>query len=130
MAWFLSSGKTKEVEKGIPVVVVKERLKKVVIRGHSRMTDPEEFYKRLSDKLEKLYFSFNKTLVIDVYFEYINTSSSKWLYQVLIHLQNLYRKGGLIEVNWYYESDDEIILEAGEVLQSLVAVPINLLSTD
>ena len=130
MAWFLSSSKTKEVSKEIPVVMVKDRLKKVIIRGQSRMTDPEEFYRKLSDKLENLFISFNKTLVIDVHFEYINTSSSKWLYQVLIRLQNLYREGGMIEVNWYYESDDEVILEAGEVLQSLLAIPINLVSRD
>jgi hypothetical protein len=130
MAWFISSNKTKTISKDVPVIVVKDRLKKVEIKGHSRMTDPSEFYEKLRNKLEKLFYSFDRTLVIDIYFEYINTGSSKWLFHILSHLQDLYMKGGLIEVNWYFESDDEVIQEAGEVLQSLVAVPINIITID
>lgn len=130
MAWFISSNRTKVAANDFPTVTVKDRLKKVEIKGHSRMTDPEEFYEKLRDKLENLFFSFNKTMVINIQFEYINTGSSKWLYHVLTHLQNLYMKGGLIEINWYFESDDEVIQEAGEVLQSLVALPINLVTID
>lgn len=126
MAWFISSNKIKEVVKDVPSITVKSRFKKVEIKGHSRMPDPGEFYEALLDKLEKLFYSYNKTLFIDIQFEYINTGSSKWLYHVLYHLQDLYMKGGLIEVNWYFESDDEIIQEAGELLQSLIALPINL----
>ena len=130
MAWFISSNRTKVAANDVPTVTVKDRLKKVEIKGHSRMTDPGEFYEQLRDKLEKLFYSFNKTLVIDIQFEYINTGSSKWLYHVLSHLQDLYMKGGLIEINWYFESDDEVIQEAGEVLQSLIALPINLVTID
>lgn len=130
MAWFISSNRTKEFAKDVPVVTVKDRLKKVEIKGHSRMTDPGEFYEKLHERLEKLYFSFNKTLIIDIQFEYINTGSSKWLYHLFTHLQDLYLKGGLIEINWYFESDDEVIQEAGEVLQSLIALPINLIPID
>lgn len=126
MAWFISSNKIKEAVKDVPSITVKSRFKKVEIKGHSRMPDPGEFYEALLDKLENLYYSFNKTLFIDIQFEYINTGSSKWLYHVLSKLQDLYMKGGLIEVNWYFESDDEVIQEAGELLQSLIALPINL----
>lgn len=130
MAWFISSNKTKVAANDYPAVTVKGRLKKVEIKGHSRMTDPGEFYEKLRDRLENLFLSFDKTLVIDIQFEYINTGSSKWLYHVLSHLQDLYMKGGLIEVNWYFESDDEVIQEAGEVLQTLIALPINLVAVD
>jgi hypothetical protein len=130
MAWFISSNKTKVAANDFPVVTIKDRLKKVEIKGHSRMTDPGEFYEKLRDKLENSFYSFNKTLLIDIQFEYINTGSSKWLYHVLSHLQDLYMQGGLIEINWYFESDDEVIQEAGEVLQSLIALPINLVTID
>lgn len=130
MVWFISSNKIKEATKDVPAITVRDRLKKVEIKGHSRMTDPGDFYEKLRDKLEGLYHSYNKTLFIDIQFEYINTGSSKWLYHVLLHLQNLYMSGGLIEVNWYYESDDEVIQEAGEILQNLIALPINLISVD
>jgi hypothetical protein len=128
MAWFISGSKTKAVAQDNPTVIVKSRLKKVEIKGHSRMTDPEDFYEKLKDKLDGLFHDFNRTLIIDIRFEYLNTSSSKWLYHALCHLQELHKKGGLIEINWYYEEDDEVIQEAGEVLQSLLALPVNIVS--
>jgi hypothetical protein len=130
MAWFIAGSKTKGVAREVPAVTVKDRLKKVEIGGHSRMSDPGEFYEKLGERLENLFYSYNKTLFIDIRFEYINTGSSKWLYQMLIHLQDLSMEGGLIEINWYFENDDEVIQEAGEVLQSLIALPIHLVSTD
>lgn len=130
MAWFISSNKTTQAANDTPAIIVKDRLKRVELRGHSRMTDPGEFYEMLREKLVKLFYSFNKTLIIDIQFEYINTGSSKWLYHVLSKMQDLYITGGLIEVNWYFERDDEVIQEAGEVLQALIALPINLVTMD
>ncbi|MGD2034426.1 MAG: SiaC family regulatory phosphoprotein [Bacteroidales bacterium] len=126
MGWFVSGNKTKSIAQDTPKVLVKERLKKVEISGHSRMTDPSGFYSNLQKELEDFYLSFHQTLILDFYFEYINTGSSKWLYLMLCSLQSLADKGGILEINWYYEEDDEIIEEAGEVLQSLLTVPFNM----
>ena len=126
MGWFVSGNKTKSVVQDTPNVSVKERLKKVEISGRSRMTNPCVFYENLQKTLEGCYNTFHNTLIIDFYFEYINTGSSKWIYHMLTHLQSLADKGGIIEINWYYEEDDEIIEEAGEVLESLLSLPFHM----
>ena len=130
MAWYISSDKTKEIVRDFPSVEVQKEIKKVKISGHSRMTDPGEFYLKLSERLEKLFYSFDKILNVDIQFEYINTGSSKWLYYLISRLRDLCITEGSIEINWYFESDDETILETGEVLQSLVTIPFNLISFD
>ena len=43
------------------------------------------------------------------------------------NLQNKYQGKKIITINWYYELDDEAILEAGEVYQSLLNLPFNLI---
>ncbi len=126
MGWFVSGNKTKVIAQDAPIVLVKERLKKVEISGHSRMTDPRGFYENLEDTIESYYYSFHNTLLLDFRFEYINTGSSKLLYHMLTHLQLLADKGGIVEINWYYEEDDEIIQEAGEVLESLLSIPFHM----
>jgi hypothetical protein len=45
---------------------------------------------------------------------------------MLSYLQSLASSGGIVEVTWFYEEDDEIIEEAGEVLQSLLSSPFHL----
>lgn len=126
MGWFVSGKKTKSVAQNLPNVVVKERLKKVEISGRSRMTDPLDFYEKLQSTLEACYRTFKNTLILEFKFEYLNTGSSKLLYHVLTHLQSLAIAGGIVEVTWYFEEDDETIQEAGEVLQSLLSFPFHM----
>jgi hypothetical protein len=126
MGWFVSGNKTKVVSQNTPNVLVKERLKKVEISGRSRMTDPCDFYEQLESTLESCYRTFNNTLILEFRFEYINTGSSKLLYHMLCNLQSLAYNGGILEVTWFYEEDDEIIEEAGEVLQSILSIPFHM----
>jgi len=120
------SNKVNEVAIDTPTVNVKERLKKIEITGKSRMTDPGLFYNELLQTLENNFQKFKHTLIIEFRYEYINTGSSKWLYHVLSHMQNLVANEGMIEIYWYYDEDDEIIFEAGEVLQSILKIPFHL----
>ena len=126
MGWFETGNKTKSVTREIPKVEIKERLKKVEISGHSRMADAGDFYEPLQKKLEHCFYLFHQTLIIDFRYEYINTGSSKWLYHILKNLQSIVKKGGLIEINWYYEEDDEVIQGLGEDMQSLIDVPFSI----
>ena len=90
------------------------------------MTNPDDFYEELLKTFEDSYKAFNKTLIVDMYFEYINTSSTKWLLNTLTSLDSLVNGHGLIEVNWYYEEDDETIRETGEIFQASVNLPMHL----
>ena len=90
------------------------------------MNDPVEFYEKLQTTLEDCYHTFHNTLILEFKFEYINTGSSKLLYHMLSHLQSMAINVGILEVTWYYEEDDETIQEAGEVLQSILAIPFHM----
>ncbi len=67
---------------------------------------------------------------VDFILQYLNSSSSKWLFHILKGLQAKFQGKKIITINWYYDSDDESILEAGEVFQSLLNLPFNLVETD
>jgi hypothetical protein len=126
MGLFVSDSKTRINITDSPLIKVKARLKKIEISGKSRMNDPAKYYNDLLKDLESYFSSFKKTLIIEFRFEYINTGSSKWIYHILCQMQNLTSNGGMIEIYWYYEEDDEIIFEAGEVLQSVLHIPFHI----
>ena len=126
MGWFVSGKKMRDIANEYPEVIVKERLKKIEIRGYSRMTNPDDFYEDLFQRLENYFLTFKRTLILDIYFEYINTSSCKWLLNTLTSLASLVDHQGLIEINWFYEDDDETIRETGEIFQSTLSVPLHL----
>lgn len=99
---------------------------KILISGQSRLEDPASFYEELITVLENAIDEFKTQLSIDFKLAYLNTSSSKWLLHILKGLQNKYHGKKLITINWYYDEDDDSMLEAGEVFQSLLHLPFNL----
>ncbi len=99
----------------------------IVVSGTSRLEDPSIFYQELAEIYEESMQTFKEKITLDFNYDYINTSSSKWLFHILKNLQVKYSDKMDIIVNWYYEEDDEVIQEAGEVFESLLEMPFNLL---
>ncbi len=127
MNWFVADKKTEPLLQEYPEIKVNEQLKKIEITGHSCMSDPIDYYNDLTGKLEKQYVSFNKRLILDFHLEYINTSSIKLILALLTNLQKMAENKGIIEVNWFFEEDDETILETGEVFGTFLRIPFHLI---
>jgi uncharacterized protein YkuJ len=113
----------KEADHLVPKIEYLRRLKKVKITGNSRMTDPSEFYSTLASNLESCFWEFDNTLFLEFKFDYINTGSEKWLFHILNRLEGLLENGGMIDVVWKFEADDESIEETGEFLKSKLSIP-------
>ncbi len=113
-----------------PSVNVYDSDRLIVVTGTSRLEDPTNFYKELDNLFNQCACKFKKDMTLDFSLIYINTSSSKWLFHILKNMQMKYSDKKAITVNWYYESDDEVIQEAGEVFQSLLHIPFNLIPVD
>jgi hypothetical protein len=99
----------------------------IVVSGTSRLEDPSIFYQQLAELYEEYCKAFKQKVILDFNLSYINTSSSKWLFHILKNLQVKYSEDKQMVINWYYEEDDDIIQEAGEVFQSLLNIPVNLI---
>jgi hypothetical protein len=103
---------------------------RIVISGQSRLEDPSVFYEELTVWLDQTLNDFRTHVSVDFILQYLNSSSSKWLFHILKGLQSKFQGKKIITINWFYDSDDESILEAGEVFQSLLNLPFNLVETD
>ena len=62
-------------------------------------------------------------------FEYFNTSSSKCLFDIFRKLNIVKESGFDLSINWYYEEDDEDMLEAGEDYADLLGIEFNYVET-
>ena len=65
--------------------------------------------------------------VVSIQLEYFNTSSSKCILDVFKKLENLKKGKSDVVINWYYEEDDEDMLEAGEDYESIIKVPFKMI---
>ncbi|MBN1180740.1 MAG: DUF1987 domain-containing protein [Bacteroidales bacterium] len=95
----------------------------VEIKGRSIPENSIEFYKPLVDWLEQYAESPKELTKVNVQLEYFNTSSSKCILDVFKKLEAIHKAKHEVIINWYYEEDDEDMLEAGEDYESIIRVP-------
>ncbi|MBP8959947.1 MAG: DUF1987 domain-containing protein [Bacteroidales bacterium] len=95
------------------------------VKGRSIPENPEAIFKRLdewiTDHLEKF-----DNLDVDFMLEYINSGSSKFLYEILKKLANYINKGKSVNIRWLYEEDDEAMLELGEHFRDTTGIPLTI----
>lgn len=100
------------------------------IKGRSIPENSIEFYKPLVDWLEKYAAKPNAATNVNIQLEYFNTSSSKCILDVFKKLESIHKGGNEILINWYYEQDDEDMLEAGEDYQAIINVPFKMIEVE
>jgi hypothetical protein len=91
--------------------------------GRSIPDDPGEFYAPVIDKISEYVRDFSGQTRVDLGFEYINTTSTKWIFLILRTLSELKNGATDMSVKWYYELGDEDMSELGFMLRSLVECP-------
>ncbi len=92
------------------------------ISGNSYIEDPEKFYRPAVTWLNE-FLELNKNEInFTVNLEYVNSSSSKI---VLNMLNAIIASGVKLNVIWEYEEEDFDILELGESLQTLTKLNFN-----
>ena len=97
------------------------------IKGRSIPENSVEFYKPLVDWLDQYKETPLPKTVVNIRLEYFNTSSSKCILDVFKKLEAIHKSRNEVEVNWFYEEDDEDMLEAGEDYESIIRVPFNMI---
>ncbi|NPA67227.1 MAG: DUF1987 domain-containing protein [Chlorobi bacterium] len=100
------------------------------IEGKSIPENSIEFYKPLVDWLDEYGKSPKDTTEVNIKLEYFNTSSSKCILDVFKKLEAIYKNNHNVIINWYYEEDDEDMLEAGEDYQSILKIPFKMIEME
>lgn len=97
------------------------------IKGRSIPENSIEFYKPLIDWVESYARAPKETTSVIIQLEYFNTASSKCILDLFKRLETI-SKG--VQVNWYYEEDDEDMLEAGEDYDAIINLPFKMIEIE
>ncbi len=75
------------------------------LEGESFLEETSNFYSPLLDWLNE-YIETKKPITFNIKLTYFNTSTSKWILNILHTLKYYIDQGGDVTVNWYYYEDD------------------------
>lgn len=103
---------------------------KIEIKGRSIPENSIEFYKPLVDWLDQYAENPGSKTEVNIQLEYFNTSSSKCILDVFKKLEAVHKANKEVVINWYYEEDDEDMLEAGEDYQSILKIPFKMIEIE
>jgi SiaC family regulatory phosphoprotein len=111
--------------KNCPGIAYYPDTNKLELVGRSIPENPELIFRRLEDWLT-FHFEKNNGLNVNIQLEYINSGSSKYLYEILKRLTGYGRSGKLVKMKWLYEEDDEGMLELGEHYRDTAGIPLEI----
>jgi len=110
-----------------PTISLNSETGTIEIKGRSIPENSIEFYKPIVDWLDEYAKAPKEKTVVSIQLEYFNTSSSKCILDVFKKLENLKKGKNDVVINWYYEEDDEDMLEAGEDYESIIKIPFKMI---
>jgi hypothetical protein len=104
---------------------------KFIIAGKSAPEDVRGLYYPVIEWMEEFVagvrkeniYSDEKPLLLKLDLEYFNSSSAKFIYDILSQLRDLNNEGVPVDIEWYYDEEDIDLREAGEDLALLCELP-------
>lgn len=76
------------------------------LEGDSWPENAMDVYQPLLDKLEEYFATPQQSLSIELFMEYLNTSSSKMMDDIFRKLQSYFEQGHKIQLQWFYPEGD------------------------
>jgi hypothetical protein len=103
---------------------------KLDISGVSRPENANEFYEPVIEWLNNYIKVPADETSVNIRFDYFNTSSLKYFLIILSSLKEISDNGKPLEIFWWYDAEDESMLEAGKNLEELSELEFSYLSND
>ncbi len=107
------------------------------LSGYSRPENVRDFYTPIISWLEDFKKEITEKISLgkpinpmEFQFKliYFNSSSAKFLYDIVILLNEIQKYNVPLSINWYYDKEDSELREAGEELSELSQVKFNFIS--
>jgi len=101
----------------------------VKIKGRGLAGNDSGVIKSMMDWIDSYLNNPAETTFIIIALEYLNSLSSTILVNILKKFSQVVLKSGKLDIQWYYEEDDEDIIERGEFISSTFNIPIKFILT-
>ena len=98
--------------------------------GRSIPEDPMKLFNPILEWTEEYVKNPPPSTTINLKFEYINTSSSKFILSILEILNKVYSGQNKMTINWSYEVGDDDMYELGKFFETMIQIPINYIEVE
>ena len=118
----------KEMQQNTPSVVLDQKNNIFKIAGKSLIEDVGIFYKPIKEWIDQYAKSPNPKTKFVMKFTYLDTSSEKEIFDILLKLDEMCQDGRDVLVSWQYSQYDDSIYEKGKEYEAILDVPFEVVS--
>jgi len=111
----------------LPTIYLNFQTGEMEFSGKSIPENAEFLFQPVLEWMDEYLKSPSEITIFVIKLEYFNTSSSKYLVEVFRKFENLFKSGGKVSIQWYYEQEDEDMQESGEDFRDILKVPVELI---
>jgi len=90
------------------------------LKGRSLPENAWQFYQPLIEWTRAYCAAIQQDTRIELHMDYFNSSSGRYLFEILTIMELESRDKSRFHVHWYAEAEDELMIEKGEELQGLL----------
>ncbi len=101
----------------------------IKIKGRAMVIDRTEISQQILDWIDEYLSAAADVTTILIAFEYLNSFSTSILVSMLKKITLVVMQNKRYLIRWYYEEDDEDILERGEYVSETYDIPIEFIKT-
>lgn len=120
-----------------PTIILDPETNQFEISGESRPENAGKFYSKILDWLDQYYnlrywkdnkFSDSPTVNFEFKLEYFNSTSAKFILDILLKLESFQKDNVIIKVIWQYDEPDIDMKESGEEFAEMTGIPFEFIS--
>jgi SiaC family regulatory phosphoprotein len=93
------------------------------ISGNSYPENCEPIYEPIKNFIDNYNIDENKMLNLHFHFNLINSTSIVYIAQIIMKVAELNKNGLSVLIKWFYDLNDEELLDLGEKLSSISRLP-------
>lgn len=94
------------------------------IKGRALLADRDEVTDQIWNWIDVYIGNPAEITYVIIGFEYLNSFCTIILVNILKKLSRAILRSGKLVIRWYYEEDDEDIVERGQAISSIISCPI------
>jgi len=99
----------------------------IKISGRLIPENAEDFFRPIEDWINEYFRNPAKITSVEISLEYVNSAGTKYLLDIIHKITHVHLKKDTNKfiISWYYNEEDEDILEKGRLFSSNLDVPFN-----
>lgn len=112
--------------KGTPEVILDPE-GTIKLTGRLIPENAKAFFSQVEELINEYFQDPVDITCVEICLEYINSTGSKYLLDIIRKITHAYpvKTDKKLIINWYYNDEDEDILEKGRIFSSILEIPFN-----